>query len=65
MSISKCILLDSIEILLVLYRFSEPIVRVERKNTIKYKNYVDTFFKLVLSSIDSQNIFTAVTKRLR
>ena len=52
-SIRKCILLDSLETTLVLYRFSEPVVRVERKKRFeKDNNYVDAFFQLVLGYID-------------
>ena len=37
----------------VLYRFSEPVVRVERKKRFeKDNNYVDAFFQLVLGYID-------------
>ena len=65
-SISKCILLDSIEIPLELYRFSEPEVGVERKNIYKIFKLCGYFFsKLVLSCIDTQDDLTAVTKRLR
>ena len=65
-SISKCNLLDSIEIPLELYRFSEPEVGVERKNIYKIFKLCGYFFsKLVLSCIDTQDDLTAVTKRLR
>ena len=62
-SINECTLLDSLEIPMVMYRFSEPVVRVERKNTLNIKQILRIFFQ-ARSKLHRIFKHTVVTKRL-
>ena len=63
-SINECTLLDSLEIPMVMYRFSEPVVRVERKNTLNIKQILRIFFQ-ARSKLHRIFKHTVGTKRLR
>ena len=63
-SISKCTPLDSLEIPLILYRFSEPVVRVERKNVLKTTKILRIHFSSSFSATSIEKSFHSRDKTL-